>query len=236
MLTLGRWRFTPGLVPTLAAVAMVALTLSLSRWQFNRADEKTARQALLEAREREPVLSLAASGASAEALVYRHVRAEGTYKPEGQVFIDNRQHAGRAGFHVMTPLMLDGGGAVLVNRGWIARTNAYPQPPAAPVPEGRITVAGLASIPPPRVLELSKETIAGSVWQNLSMARYRELMRIDALPVVLLAEPPSPGLVAVHDKPDLGIAKHQEYALTWLALATTVVGLWLALNLKRQPQ
>jgi len=40
------YSFTPRLVPTLAAAAMIALTLALGRWQTERAQEKEAKQAL----------------------------------------------------------------------------------------------------------------------------------------------------------------------------------------------
>ena len=229
----GGWRFEPRLVPTLATAGLVALTLSLAHWQVRRAEEKGERQALLETRLREPVVSLTGAVVNAEPILHRRVRAEGRYRPEGQIFIDNRQHQGRAGFHVVTPLRVEGGATLLVNRGWVARTEAYPRPPAVPVPEGPVAVQGLATMPPARVLELSAETVSGDVWQNLSIEKYRSRMRLDMLPIVLLAAPPGPGLIAVEDQPDAGILKHQEYALTWLALAVTAATLWVALNLRR---
>lgn len=229
---IGAFRFAPRLVPTVAAVAMIALLVSLGRWQVSRAAEKQARQSLLETRMREPVLKLSAP-VDAAAMVYRHVVAEGRYLPEGQVFIDNRLHFGRAGFHVLTPLRLASGATVLVNRGWIARDAQYPKPPAVAVPEGVVTVAGLAATPPARYLELSAQTISGNVWQNLSFERYREHLRIDVMPFEILAAPPAPGLAAVEEQPDAGVAKHQEYALTWFSLAATVLVLWIAVNTKR---
>lgn len=232
---IGAYRFAPRLVPTLAAAIMLALLLSLGRWQVQRAHEKEVRQALFDMRMAEPAFKLSGALPDAEALLFRRVTAEGRYIPQGQVFIDNRQHQGRPGFHVVTPLKLDGSPAtVLVNRGWVARTAAYPQPPEVPVPEGAVSVSGVAATPPARVLELSKQTITGSVWQNLSIAKYRERTRIDVPPYVLLASTPAPGLAAVEEKPDAGVAKHQEYALTWFSLAATVAVLWIALNLRRE--
>lgn len=230
---IGAFRFAPRLVPTVAAVAMIALLVSLGRWQVSRAGEKQERQALLESRMREPVLHLSGGVADASAMVYRHVVAEGRYVPEGQVFIDNRLHLGRAGFHVMTPLRLASGAVVLVNRGWIARDAQYPKAPPVAVPEGVVTVAGLAATPPARYLELSPQAISGNVFQNLSFARYREHARIDVMPFEILAAPPSPGLAAVEEQPDAGVAKHQEYALTWFSLAATVLVLWIVVNTKR---
>ncbi len=226
--------FAPRPVPTVAAFAMVALTVWLGQWQSDRAEEKAGRQALLEARVAEAPVRLTGTVRSADELLFRRVRVEGRFVPEGQIFVDNRIHGGRAGFHVVTPLAIGGGGAlVLVNRGWIARSAAYPAPPDVPVPAGDRVVEGLATLPPGRVLELSADTVSGNVWQNLSLSRYAERAGRDVLPVVILASAHAPGLTAVVETPDAGIAKHREYALTWFSLATTVAALWIGLNLRK---
>jgi surfeit locus 1 family protein len=215
-------------------VALIAATLWLGRWQTHRAQEKEARQALFEARLRETPVRLTGSVASAEPLLYRHVRASGEWIPEGQIYIDNQIRDGRAGFFVVTPLRLaPSGDAVLVNRGWIARSSEYPRPPAVAVPRGVVEVTGLASLPPRRVLELSGDTIAGNVWQNLSIERYRGARGLNVLPVVVLADAAGEGLVPIREQPDAGVAKHREYALTWFSLAITTLALWIALNLRK---
>ena len=231
---LGAFEFSPTIVPTIGAAVAIALTLSLGRWQAGRAEEKEARQALLEARMNETPVLLTGSVESPEPLVYRHVRAAGQWVAEGQIFIDNQILEGRAGFQVLTPLRLEGRKeVVLVNRGWVARSRDYPRAPAVAIPSGRIEVAGVATLPPERVLELSADTISGNVWQNVSIERYRRQTGNPVLPIVILADWPAPGLAAVRERPDAGIAKHREYALTWFALAATVLALWIALNLRR---
>jgi surfeit locus 1 family protein len=234
ILRIGPFSFTPRAWPTAGAVAFIALTLFLGRWQMHRAEEKEVRQALLEARVQEAPVVLTGRVDSAEPLLYRHLRAAGVWVPEGQIFIDNQVLDGRAGYHVVTPLELaDGGPSVLVNRGWIARGAQYPKPPDVAVPAGRVEVAGLAAVPPRRYLELGAETITGNVWQNLSIERYRSLTGRAVLPVMVLADPAGAGLVAVRDKPDAGVDKHREYEWTWFAFAATTLVLWIALNLKR---
>ncbi len=230
----GAFSFSPGLWPTVGAALVIALTLWLARWQVHRGDEKEARQALLEARAAETPVTLTGSVDSADPLVYRRVRAAGQWVARGQVFIDNQVHEGRAGYHVMTPLELSGThDAVLVNRGWIARGPAYPRPPEVPVPAGPVQVSGVATLPPKRFLELGAETVQTDVWQNLSIERYRARTGIAILPVVVLSDAAAAGLAAVRDKPDLGVERHREYALTWYSLAATTLALWLALNVKR---
>lgn len=222
-------------MPTLAAAGLIALTLSLGRWQVNRAEEKTTRLALLEARQVEPPVKLTGAVASAEPLLYRRVVAAGEWLAAGQVYVDNQSHAGRAGFHVITPLAIAPDAVVLVNRGWIARGPEYPAAPRVEVPAGRTVVTGMVSLPPARFLELSKEGVTGDVFQNLSIERYRDARRLPALPFVVLADVPAPGMQPVREGPRMmGAEKHREYALTWFSLAATALVLWIFMNLERR--
>jgi surfeit locus 1 family protein len=233
VLRLGRYAFAPRVVPTLAAAAFIALTGWLSHWQAGRAAEKDGRQALYEARMAEPPLEIAGPVASAEPILFRRVHASGKWIEGKQAFVDNQVHEGVAGFEVVTPLELAGGAVVLVNRGWVARSAAYPSPPKVPVPPGRAQVTGLATLPPRRFVELSPQAIAGNVFQNLTLERYRNWSGIDVLPVMILADPTDPGLVAVSERPNAGADQNREYEATWFLLAATAAVLWLALNLKR---
>jgi len=226
--------FRPRLVPTLAAIAMVALTASLGRWQLGRAGEKTAIQSLLEARMAERPVAVAGA-IDAESMRYRRATAAGEYWPEGQVFIDNQQDQGRAGYHVLTPLALAASGPyLLVNRGWVARGAQYPKPPAVDVPRGRVEVAGLLAPPVKRFLELSSDVIDGPVWQNLKLDQWRVRTGKEALALVLVAETPGAGLSRVIERPAENIDKHRGYAFQWFALAVAVVALWLAVNWRKR--
>jgi len=229
---IGPLAFNPGRWPTAAAAALIALTLYLGVWQTHRGDEKQERQRLLEARIRETPVVLTGSVESAEPLLYRRVRVVGEYNAAGQIYLDNQVLHERAGYFVVTPLALRDGAEVLVNRGWIARGPAYPDPPPAPAPVGSVEVTGLATLPPARFLELG-QAVSGNVWQNLTIARYRQATKSKVLPVIVLSDAPGAGLEAVHETPDAGVAKHREYALTWFSLAATALALWLGLNVKR---
>jgi len=216
---------------------MIALTFHLGQWQQRRAAEKDALQVDFDQRRALPEIVVDAALRDAEELRYRSVRARGTWKREAEIYLDNKFHDTAVGYHVVTPLQVAGGNAyVLVNRGWIARDASYPKPPVAP-PPAEADVAGIAIIPSQRFLELSAASVEGTVWQNLTVDRYRSKFGLDVLPYVILAREPGTGLQPVSEQPDAGAAKHVEYMLTWYSLAATILVLWITLNLKirRQP-
>jgi surfeit locus 1 family protein len=215
-------------------VGLIALTVWLGRWQTDRGDQKEALQKLLDARIDAPVVDLAGPVGATADILYRRVRAKGQWIAEGQFFVDNRVFEGRAGFHVITPLRIEGSQQVaLVDRGWIERTTAYPKAPPVEVLAGEVQVSGIAALPPKRYLELSSDIIEGNVWQNLSIERYRSVTGRTVLPFIVIADYAAPPLTAVHERPDTGIERHREYSLTWYSLAATTLVLWIALNLRR---
>ena len=229
------FKFRASLVPTLAALATIALTIELGRWQLTRAAEKEGLQAQYEQRAAQPALRLSGAEVNPEALHYRSVEAEGIYVPEQQILLDNRFFKDQVGYQVVTPLRLGTGNrCILVNRGWVARGADYATLPRIETPAGRVRVEGIAVLPSQKFLELSPSTVSGNVWQNLVLSRYRERTGVDVMAVVLLQRNKAgDGLVRSWERPDTGIERHRGYAFQWFALAAAVFITYVALNLKR---
>ena len=166
---------------------------------------------------------------------YRPVVANGSFDAARQILIDNKIEAGRAGYHVVTPLLLADGRAVLVDRGWIAAGETRAQPPTAAPPAGVVTVHGRVNIPTRNYVELTPEAPAGAIWQNLDPARFASATGLEVLPMVLEQTMP----VDAGDKlarnwpaPDFGIDHHRIYMMQWYLFAATAAGLWLYFNLR----
>lgn len=228
-------RFEPTLLPSVAALCVLCLTLYLGHWQQGRAAEKQKLQAEFESRVVVPPVELGAAISDPIAMRYARATARGEWLASGQIFIDNKFDNEAVGFHVITPLKIDVTNRyVLVNRGWVARGAGYPTPPAIAVPPGPVSVEGVLMLPGTRFLELAPTTIQGNLWQNLTIERYRASSKLDVLPLVLLAKTSDASLKPVTEQPDARAEKHVEYMLTWYSLAATVIVLWLALNLKRE--
>jgi surfeit locus 1 family protein len=104
--------------PLAAYVCLLPLLVALGVWQLNRAEEKRALLALQKQQQsEESVLITGNSPDNLDALLYRSVKVTGHYDSDHQFLLDNQVHQGKAGFFVLTPLLLkQGKKVVLVNR------------------------------------------------------------------------------------------------------------------------
>ncbi|WP_187272274.1 SURF1 family protein [Zeimonas arvi] len=236
-------------VPTVAAIAVVALTLSLGNWQTRRAQEKQLLQQQREAADRSaparvpPVLL---ADADVQALEGRRASVTGELLADRSVYIDNRTHGGIAGFHLVTPIKIAGSGGqgarpvhVLVLRGWIARDpHERTRLPVAPAPAGPVTVTGIAQRELAQALELAASAPPGPeqrIWQNLTVAGYRRWSGLDLQPMLIRQTEPArgpegdfdDGLVRDWPRPGLDVDKHRGYAFQWYALAAATAALWI---------
>lgn len=213
----------------LVALAAIALFVSAGQWQRARLLDKEAQGvALAEAAGRAPVALPRVDDWSAWR--FRPVTLDGEWLGRHQLLVDNRVHAGRAGFQVVTPFALDDGRRVLVDRGWIAAGAGAKRVPDVDAPQGRSTLAGRVAVPTSRYLELSTAEPQGAVWQNLDPARIATATGLALLPIVVeqTASAPLPdGLVRERVAPDSGARTHRIYMMQWYAFAALTAVLWI---------
>ena len=121
-------------------VALIVGMVSAASWQWSRHRELQGVNRTLVARSAlEPVPLDEVVGLDSqptEDMAYRRVRVTGSFAPADQVLIRQRSQFGVPGVWAMAPLALDGGGTILVGRGWLA------SPDGASVPQPLVTGAG----------------------------------------------------------------------------------------------
>ena len=162
------------------------------------------------------------------------MKISGEFETQGEIFIDNKFHNDKPGYHVITPLRTAANDYVLINRGWVARERDYRIIPTVKTPQGSVTIEGIAVPPSGKFLELSKQTVQGKVWQNLVLSRYTEQTKLSVAPLVIQQRNDTgDGLPRVTERPDVGIAKHQGYAFQWFALSAAIFITYIVTNTKR---
>ncbi|MGH3712859.1 MAG: SURF1 family cytochrome oxidase biogenesis protein [Micromonosporaceae bacterium] len=135
------------------AVALAAVMVGLGFWQLSRYHERTAINERIDAAGKAPPKPLSEVLTVGEApspeSAWTRVIATGVYDTDHEILIRGRTVSGRVGYEVVTPLVLDDGTAVLVDRGWIppgrGGATALPDVPAAP--RGEVTVVGRVHLP-----------------------------------------------------------------------------------------
>jgi len=222
-------------LPTLLAIAVVALTVSLGNWQIRRAAQKASIQASIDAAGRDAPLSVSAGSTDVAGFDGRHVRVRGSFIADRTVFVDNRTRKGVAGFHVVTPVRIENSQRhVLVLRGWIARDpRDRARLPQVTTPGGVVEVDGLGQATIAQVLELREAPPPGPgdhLWQNVDFDRFRRWSGLEVLPL-LVRETGSRDDGLVRELPPAGddVAKHRGYAFQWYAMAAATVALWVFL-------
>lgn len=222
----------------LLVAVLVPLFVSLGQWQWHKAAVKEARQALLDARAAEAPVQLAATPVDAETMRFRRVVVRGTFETSKQILIDNRIHHEQAGYHVVTPLRIEGSEGsegnelrVLVNRGWVAAGPSRAVLPEIATPQGPVELLATAVVPGTRFFTLGAAPAGNEwqvVWQNLDLARYRTQVDFPLQPIVLELDPASPaGFAREWPRPDERIERHIGYAWQWFGFAAATVLIWL---------
>lgn len=239
-----KYRFKAKGVPTLAVLLLLPALISLGFWQLNRAQEKLAIQrAFLERGSSEPVV-LGAVLLDPAHHDFRRAEGLGVFEPELQILLDNRVHRGRAGYHVLTPLRVDGSDTrILVNRGWIAWGEDRQRLPEIETPTYRLRVSGRLRKPHERYFSLQDEsalTGVRTVWQHLNIDRYQEVVGVPMQPLVLrldAGDTQAGGFVREWPTyQDAWVDRHKGYAFQWFSLAAALVFIYVMVNIRRRDE
>jgi len=235
---IGNRTFEPRLFTTLLAIGLIAMLVSLGRWQLHRAAEK---RVLFD--------SFAAAGTAARPIDlqspqvprYSYVAALGSYDETRQVLIDNMVEGDRAGYFVITPFALQGGGWVLVNRGWVPLGQSRAARPAIPAAGNLRTIRGRAdNLPSPGIrlgvpapLAPPYPVVAAYPTREDVAQLLKESKWATAADLILLDAGEPDGYVRNWTPPGFPPMRHIGYAVQWFGLALTLAVIYVVTNFRR---
>jgi surfeit locus 1 family protein len=160
------------------------------------------------------------------------VQISGRFLHEHEVAVHGLMPSGQRGqpvqgFYLLTPLRLQDGSNVIVNRGFIPTQLRDPATRPQSRPEGEVTVTGLIRGPEKRGSFRPEDDPARDVWfirDPRQIAQAKDLARV--APFLIDADDtPNPGGWPKGGQTRLTMANdHLHYALTWFGLALVLVG------------
>lgn len=256
---LARFRAAGLIWPTLWALAALVVLLGLGTWQMQRKAWKDGLVAAIGERTTAAPVALAAlreQGQASSGLgpEYRRVRLAGRYLhgQERHLYMPAKQGQG---WHVITPLVVDGGGIVLVNRGWIPDASKDQARRREGQIEGRHELTGLVRMPERPGWFTPANDADRNIWfwrdlhgmlacrptADAGSDECRALAHAHAPPqaggqparypyfVDAEALPANPGGWPKGGTTNFDIPnRHLEYAITWYGLALTLIGVFAA--------
>jgi surfeit locus 1 family protein len=222
---------------TVAALTGVVITASLGRWQLSRASQKEQLQAAMVAQSEKFVVdALTLRNANQPTdLLHQRAQLKGTWIADRTVFLDNRQMNARVGFFVVTPLRLEGGGVILVQRGWVPRNFVDRSVlPAIETPRGVVQIEGRMAPAPSKLYEPGPPS-GGAIRQNIDVVQFSSETGLELLPVILRQTgTTSEGMERQWPAPNLGVDKHYGYAFQWFGLSLLIGGLYVWFQIIRR--
>lgn len=217
----------------LLVVAGIAVMIGFAFWQLDRLSERRTFNDQVESRIDLPHRDLAEllpAGAAIDPgqVEWRTVVANGVYLPEEQFVVVNRSQNGRAGDNVVTPMLLDDGRTLIVNRGFVPLGIDAPEAPA-----GNVAVRGVIRPSQERRTGQLSDPATGVLAevQRIDVERLGPQLTGEVIPVyvdLLESSPPEPvGLPEPVIRPDLSDGPHLSYAVQWFIFAAAVALGWV---------
>ncbi|MEO5982829.1 MAG: SURF1 family protein [Pedococcus sp.] len=204
-----------------AALGLAVAAYFLGQWQWHRYEAKAARadriNAHYEARP-QPLTDVLGQAPMPLSEEWTRVTATGRYAADQTLLVRNRPYESTYGYEVLVPFVTQGGGTVLVDRGWVqnAKTaQVLPTFPAAPTDD--VTVTGWLrrsepslgrSLPAGQVASINLPEVGRQVDEPLLGAYV-------VLEVERLADGTAPPRPTALEAPDTGLGPHQAYAFQW---------------------
>jgi surfeit locus 1 family protein len=225
-----------GLAIVLGLLGMAVL-IGLGTWQVERLHWKEGLLATIQQRMALPPVDLVTALKADPGLAqqeYRPVKVEGTFEHRFERHF-LATYEGEPGFYVYTPLHLDDGDWLFVNRGFVPDDNKDPTTRQQGEVPGRVTVTGLLRAAPaekPSSMVPDNEPDKNIFfWKDLRAMAASSGLPADAPVLGLFVDAdktPNPGGlplggVTIVDLPN----NHLQYAITWYGLAAALAGVLL---------
>jgi len=228
--------------PTVAYLCLLPLLLALGIWQLGRSDEKRhfLQQQEQGAASAEIIQLSADTENDVERLRYKKAIATGHYDQAHQFLIDNQISAGKVGYLVLTPFVLQGEAkAILVNRGWVPLNRDRSVLPDVSITNEQTVITGRINRFPSVGIKLAGAEIPTDSWPSVTQV-------VDtAVLAKKLAYPLFPFQLELDKDQQAGFKRewqttavmlpeqHTAYAIQWFALAITLTILFIGYSCKR---
>ena len=213
------------ILKSLVAILLIIGCLWASQWQFHRGQDRSARNATIEARVDIPAVDLSTLKSNVKENEWRAISTTGSFDAEEQILLRNRYFEGKYGYAVLTRFTTESGDSIWVDRGWVAAGASATVVPETPeVPTGLVTITARlrldSSLPSGSFFALPLNRDDDLVSKlNAQSGLASENYYLD----LISGSVPSLTPAAPAEIPSLSDGPHLAYAVQWILFAGLVV-------------
>lgn len=225
-----------GRVTSLSVLVLIMLCVfvGLGSWQMQRKAEKESILASQDSQSSQQSQSLPLELDNYSDWRYRPVNISGRYLSEQQLLLENQIRERVVGLNVFTPLLLQDGRAVLVDRGWLPAPEYGSSLESIAIIDSDQLVAGYVYTPFSDGLRLGSVDNDQSDWprmiQYIDYQQLSEVLGLQLVPAVVRLSPEADdGYLREWSVVAFGPERHLGYAVQWFALALAMLVIFIIL-------
>jgi surfeit locus 1 family protein len=221
-------------LPYLVGGILIVQFMGLGTWQASRGLQKRAELADFEV---DSGYSSWYDGVDVQP--FEQLKVTGQFDADHQLLLENIIVGGRNGYYVITPFITAADAPVLlVNRGWLQKTQQDFDPGRIALPAPRLTVRGRAGALPRAGIRMGEPVTPSPTWPKFAVYPVLEDVEValgrPVQPFVLLLDPnDAHGYYRDWVPNAIGPGRHFGYALQWFGMAI-VLALLLVWNYRNR--
>jgi surfeit locus 1 family protein len=218
-------------------LAAFTTTLVLGTWQVQRLQWKENLIAEIEAgKAGTPLTQLPRDEAELKPLEFRTVKLSGSWKRDMEFHLSPRFFKGTLGYSILSPLQLNDGRIVMVNRGWIPQDYKDIKTRPQTAPRETATITGILRLGPERGPMTPKNQPEKNIWFGRDVAAMAEQAQLkNVLPLTVdrvgtqdMKKLPVPSDGTIRLRND-----HLSYVITWYGIAFSILVMFAVYHRKK---
>ena len=226
--------FKPVFWPTVFFVFSLIILVSLGTWQVKRLIWKNDLISFYLKQSTNNIINLHKENFVSEEIEYRKVRLTGKFLNKKEVHITGKTYEGNAGFHVVTPFLMQNGNYVLVNRGWVSENYKEAKSRSFSLINEETSVIGLIRYPQKKGYFVPENEPDNGFWFTIKPTEIKNHLKIDKETFIIkfyvdaLRQEKKINLpIGIKEKINIR-NQHLSYAITWYSLAIVLMIIYLS--------
>ncbi len=236
------------LIPNVFFIIALAILVALGTWQVKRFNWKTSLIETINSAIDQPPQPLPPMDTwkqlDLDQLNYRAVKATGRFNYKDEVHLFTHVPAGKAtysgvGYWVIVPFLLEDGGTVLVNRGFVPEKFKQQRTRLKSQVEGRQTITGFIKTDQGANYFTPETDYKNNIWYTRNIKAISDHLELENAAPFLIARSGDVNKDSLPQPREINVNlenRHLGYALTWYGLALTLIGVFVVFSFKSRKE